>query len=89
MSNTQQKTVLNNSKSYWINLFQDGPQFIILRLLIFNLYTTDLNQKLPKYSRVVQYANDTMLFVDNQNAEIAISQLEINNQLVFKFKLFS
>ena len=62
MSNRQQKTVVNNTESDWNPFYQGLPQDVILGPLFFSLYLIDLSQLLTDKSRVVQYADETLLF---------------------------
>ena len=63
-NNRQQKTLVKtkNTESNWMSLHQGVPQGTIFEPLIFRLYINDLNKNLTESCKVVQYADDTLLF---------------------------
>ena len=82
INNRQQKTVVNNTESNWISHHQGVPQGTNFRLLIFNLYINDLNQNLTETCKVVQYADDTLLFCDDNNIKSSSAAAKIRSAFV-------
>ena len=78
MKNRSQKVLLQNVTSDWIHLYQGVPQGTILGPLLFNLYVNSMINTIIKPCELVQYADDTFLFVANENLEEAIRHLELN-----------
>ena len=56
-----------------------------LVLLIFNLYINDLNKQINKTCKIVQYADDTLLFCENKDQQITLEALEANCLLSIYF----
>ena len=71
-----QKIVVNNTESIGISLHQGVPQGTIFGPLIFNLYINDFNKKLTESCKVVQYADDTLLFCDDNDIKNALQLLQ-------------
>ena len=69
ITNRSQKTIVNNTESDWIALEQGVPQGTVLGPLIFYLYINDLNKQIDKTCKIVQYADDTLLFCENNNPQ--------------------
>ena len=69
ITNRSQKTIVNNTESDWITLEQGVPQGTVLGPLIFNLYINDLNKQIDKTCKIVQYADDTLLFCENDDPQ--------------------
>ena len=78
MKNRSQIVVFQNVSSNWFHLYQGVPQGTILGLLLFNLYVNSMINTTIKPCELVQYADDTFLFVANENIEEAIRHLELN-----------
>ena len=58
-----QRVVLSTSKSDWINSYQGFSQSTVLGPLLFNLYVIIMQKLLPENANLVQYADDTFIFV--------------------------
>ena len=78
LKNRSQKVVLQNVSSNWIHLYQGVLHGNILGPLLFNLYVNSMINTIIKPCELVQYADDTFLFVANENIEAAIRHLELN-----------
>ena len=78
LSNRTQKVVIQNTSSDWIDLYQGVPQGTILGPLLFNLYVNSMQSAIQEPCELVQYADDTFLFVSNECLNTAVSQLETN-----------
>ena len=69
---------MNGVKSDWIELKQGVPQGTILGPLLFNLYVNDLNGQITEDARIIQYADDCLLFCSHQDPDIALQGLKTN-----------
>lgn len=66
-----QRVKLGNTFSDWYTINQGVPQGTVLGPLLFNLYVNDLDTCLTGDCKLVQYADDTCIFVSGKNiAEI-------------------
>ena len=82
ITNRSQKTIVNNTESDWIALEQGVPQGTVLGPLIFNLYINDLNKQFDKTCKIVQYADDTLLFCENNDPQRALKAFKANCSLL-------
>ena len=87
ITNRSQKRIVNNTESDWIALEQGVPQGTVLGPIIFNLYNNDLNKQIDKTCKIVQYADDTLLFCENNDPQKAIKALEANCSLLSNYFL--
>ena len=87
ITNRSQKTIVNNTESDWIALEQSVSQGTVFGPLIFNLYINDLNKQIDKTCKIVQYADDTLLFCENNDPQKAIKALEANCSLLSNYFL--
>ena len=87
ITNRSQKTNFNNTKSDWIALEQGVPQGTVLGPLIINLYINNLNKQIDKTCKIVQNADDTFLFCENNNPQKALKALEANCSLLSSYFL--
>ena len=79
LSNRTQKVVLQNTTlTDWIDSYQGGPHCTVLGPLLFILYVNSIQNAIQKPCELVQYADDTFLFVSNECLKTAMSQLETN-----------
>ena len=87
ITNRSQKTIVKNTESDWITLEKGVPQGTVLGPLIFNLYIYDLNKQIDKTCEIVQYADDTLLFCENNDPQKAIKALKANCSLLSNYFL--
>ena len=80
-----QKIIVNNTKSDWITLEQGVPQGTVPGPLLFNLYISDLNKQIDKACKIVQYADDILLFCEKNDPQKALKALEANCSLFSNF----
>ena len=73
LSDRMQQVSLN-----WIELKRGVPQGTILGPLLFNLYVNDLTGQITEDARIIQYANDCLLFCSHQDPDIALQSLQTN-----------
>ena len=65
-----------------IALEQGVPQNTVLDPLIFNLYISDLNKQIDKTCKIVQYADDKLLFCENNEPQKAHRALKADCSLL-------
>ena len=80
-----QKVVLETTSSDWIELYQGVPQGTILGPLLFNIYVNSMRYSVSKPCELVQYADDTFIFVSGKKIEDAINLLEKNAKCLVDF----
>ena len=80
-----QKVVLETTSSDWIELYQGVPQGTILGPLLFNIYVNSMRYSVSKPCELVQYADDTFIFVSGKKNEDAINLLEKNAKCLVDF----
>ena len=78
LSDRLQQVSLNGVKSDWIELKQGVPQGTILGPLLFTLYVNDLTEQITEDARIIQYADDCLLFCSHQDPDIALQCLQTN-----------
>ena len=83
-----QKVTLPNCSSEWIKLYQGVPQGTVLGPLLFNIYLNDMeNVNDDNQYKIIQYADDTMIFCSHEEPEKAKSAVEkIVQKLVLYFE---
>ena len=75
--NRKQRVVVEGQSSEWANINAGVPQGSVLGPLLFLIYINDLTNELS--SNPFIYADDTMLFVVVENADVLAANL--NNDL--------
>ena len=76
VTDRRQQTIVNNVKSDWIKLYQGVPQGIVLGQLLLNLYINDLSKNIPSNCKIVQYADDTLLFTEHKDLKQCLQNLD-------------
>ena len=71
--------------SDWIELYQGVPQGTILGPLLFNTYVNSMRYSVSKPCELVQYADETFIFVSGKKIEDAIYLLEKRKMLSWFF----
>lgn len=59
-----------------MELYQGVPQGTILGPLLFNLYVNDLQEVTTGTCKIIQYADDTIVYAIGENIDEAITELE-------------
>ena len=72
LSERKQRVKLGNASSDWIEVKYGVPQGTVLGPLLFNLYVNDLHEHLDKPCQIIQYADDTCLFLAGNDPETVI-----------------
>ena len=87
ITNRSQKTIVNNAESDWIALEQGVPQGTVPGPLILNMYISGLIKQIDKECKMVQYADDALLFCENNDPQKALKALEANCSLLSNYSL--
>lgn len=78
LTDRQQKVIVNNTQSDWYQTNQGVPQGTVLGPLLFLLYVNDMTTKIGNGCSIVQYADDTVLFVSGFDTNAATKILGEN-----------
>ena len=63
-----QRVKVNGKQSDWIELARGVPQGTVLGPLLFNLYVNDLKDSIDSKSRLIQYADDCLIYSSGQDS---------------------
>ena len=80
-----QKVKVNGKQSDWIELARGVPQGTVLGPLMFNLYVNDLNDCIDSNSRLVQYADDCLIFSTGTESSKILVDLQKNIANIEKY----
>ena len=72
-----QQVVINNTVSDIIETYQGVPQRTVLWPLRFNIYVNDITNYISEVSRIIQYADDCLIYSVNPQPDIAFENLQI------------
>ena len=78
LSNRLQRVKTVSILSNWIKVFRGVPQGAILGPLLFNIYVKDLRTAIDSNVKMIQYADDCLVFASNKVEKIAKKSLESN-----------
>ena len=73
----RQQVVLNNTVSDIIETYQGVPQGTVLGPLLFNIYIKDITKYISEECRIIQYADDCLIYSANPKPDIAFENLQI------------
>ena len=77
LSHRSQQVVINNTVSDIIETYQGEPQGTVLGPLRFNIYINDITKYIPKECKIIQYADDCLIYSANPKPDIAFKNLQI------------
>ena len=77
LSHRCQKVVINNTVSDIIDTYQGVPQGTVLGPLLFNIYINDITKCISEESKIIQYADDCLIYSANPKPDIAFENLQI------------
>ena len=77
LSHTSQQVVINNTVSDIIETFQGVPQGTVLGPLLFNICGNDITKYISEECKIIQYADDCLIYSANPKPDIAFENLQI------------
>ena len=77
LSHRSQQVVINNTVSYITETYQGVPQGTLLGPLLFNIYKNDITKYISEECRIIQYADDCLIYSANPKPDIAFENLRI------------
>ena len=77
LSHRSQQVVINNTVSDITETYQGVPQGTVLGPLLFNIYINDITKNISEECRIIQYADDCLIYSANPKPDIAIENLQI------------
>ena len=78
LKNRNEKVMLTTCTSDWIQLYQSVPQGPVLGPLLLNMYVKSMRKSVSNNCQLVQYADVTMIYLDHQDENQAMQNLEEN-----------
>ena len=84
LHNRKQRVRLGETLSEWYEINQGVPQGTILGPLLFTLYVNDMHSTV-KHCQIIQYADDTCLFICGKKSEDLIKTLKEDAENLIKF----
>ena len=73
-----QRVKVSGKRSDWIQLARGVPQGTVLGPLLFNLYVNDLKDSIDSKSRLIQYADDCLIYSSGQDSPQTLAELQKN-----------
>ena len=80
-----QRVKANSTYSDWINIHRGVPQGTVLGPLLFSLYMNDITLCVQPQCKIVQFADDTLIFTSSCDSAKAKMDLQINLKLVSEY----
>ena len=77
LSHRSQQVVINNTVSDIIETYQGVPQGTVLGPLLFNIYINDITKYISEECRIIQYADDCLIYSANPKPGIAFEYIKI------------
>ena len=77
LSHRSQQVVINNTVSGIIETLQGVLQGTVLGPLLFNIYINDITKYISEECRIIQYADDCLIYSANLKPDIAVENLQI------------
>ena len=66
---------LSTCNSEWIQLYQDNPQGAVHGSILFNIYVNHMQQSVFENYNLIQYADDTLIFISHNDLTEAHNNL--------------
>ena len=82
ISSRPQRVKTSKSYSDWINIDRGVPQGTVLGPLLFSLYLNDITNCVPHNCKLIQFADDTLVYTSNKCSESAKMDLQNGLQLI-------
>ena len=76
LSHRSKQVFINITVSDIIETLQGELQGTVLGPLIFNIYINDITKYIPEEGRIIQYANDCLMYSANPKPDIAFESLQ-------------
>ena len=77
LSHRSQQVVINNTVSDIIETYQGVPQGTALGPLLFNIYINDITKYISEECKIIQYADDCLIYSANPKPDFAFENLQI------------
>ena len=86
LSYRSQQVVINNTVSDIIETYQGVPHGTVLGSLLFNIYINDITKYISEKCKIIQFADDCLIYLANPKPYIAFENLQIcleNLEMIF------
>ena len=77
LSHRSQQVVIKNTVSDIIETYQGVPQGTVLGALLFNIYINNVTKYISEECKIIQYADDCLIYSANPKPDIAFENLQL------------